>query len=319
MAYHSHLEGKSSSEEADPTLCLGLTTSSSGYSSDEMLGLNDLQAVGHEARYNDFGLMEDFINIPASLALPETISPNDTLIDPYSAPPSGAFTNFSTPATSTFDSPRGYSHSTDPSPMFVNDSFEDDAADNFIPLFPENQEDLHALDATLNQGSQASHTTLPMSRESSSATHDIHHAAAAHSTRGPTTFIAAPPMSRHASTAAEDFDDTAATYQNAGRQTLMAAPQMSRKTSIPGQQSAPSSRQGVVRPPTYAGIQKQVHKPRKVLPDPEVDPADSEAVRRVRNTVAARKSRQKRADLIESLSNQVDYYRNIALSLGHVE
>ncbi|KAK4690303.1 hypothetical protein P7C71_g6457, partial [Lecanoromycetidae sp. Uapishka_2] len=306
MAYHAHPEG---------------------YSYDEMLQFNDFQVPTQSGHYNDFALMGDLTNTSAPVALPETVSPNDTLIDPYSAPPSGAFTNFSTPATSAFDSPHGFTHSTDPSPLFSDESFGDGAADNFPPLFPEHQEDLLALDAAFSQGPRTSHTAPPMARNASSAIEDIHSAAAAHSARGPTRFDTAPPMSRNPSSAT-DLDHTTATYDSESRQTSMAAPPMSRDVSTTGHQSAQFSRPSV-HPSTWAGIEKP-QRPQKIqnskqrkknsnLPPIPVDPNDPEGVRRARNTMAARKSRDKRAALIDSLTEQVEYYRNIALSLGHVE
>ncbi|MCJ1465974.1 hypothetical protein MMC07_004593 [Pseudocyphellaria aurata] len=101
------------------------------------------------------------------------------------------------------------------------------------------------------------------------------------------------------------------------------APMMSRHDSSPGQSSSRSSHQG--RHSFTSGVNAR----RRDKPLPAItvdDPHDTVAVKRARNTMAARKSRQKRVERNEELVAQVaelerkvDYWKQIALSRGHVE
>lgn len=101
------------------------------------------------------------------------------------------------------------------------------------------------------------------------------------------------------------------------------APRMSRYGSSPGQSSSRDSHQG--RHSSTSGVSAK----RRDKPLPAItidDPTDIVAVKRARNTMAARKSRQKRVERNEELMNmvaelekKVDYWKQIALSRGHVE
>lgn len=101
------------------------------------------------------------------------------------------------------------------------------------------------------------------------------------------------------------------------------APMMSRHDSSPGQSSSRGSHQG---PHSFTS---GVNPRRRDKPLPAItvdDPHDTVAIKRARNTMAARKSRQKRVERNEELVAQVaelekkvDYWKEIALSRGHVE
>jgi general control protein GCN4 len=104
---------------------------------------------------------------------------------------------------------------------------------------------------------------------------------------------------------------------------MYSAPRMSRYGSSPGQPSSKGSHQG--RHSSVSGVSAK----RRDKPLPAItieDPTDIIAVKRARNTMAARKSRQKRVERNEELMTQVselekkvDYWKQIALSRGHVE
>lgn len=101
------------------------------------------------------------------------------------------------------------------------------------------------------------------------------------------------------------------------------APRMSRNGSSPGQSSPRSSHQG--RHSFTSGVAPK----RRDKPLPAItveDPNDTVAVKRARNTMAARKSREKRVERAEQLVSQVtqleaevEHWKNIAISMGHVE
>jgi len=104
---------------------------------------------------------------------------------------------------------------------------------------------------------------------------------------------------------------------------LPVAPQMSRNTSSPGQSSTRSSNQG--RHSKTSGVSSR----RRDKPLPAIiidDPTDSVKVKRARNTLAARKSRQKRVQVhdelqaeVEDMKSQRDYWKLRAIELGHQE
>ena len=104
---------------------------------------------------------------------------------------------------------------------------------------------------------------------------------------------------------------------------LSVAPCMSRNASSPGQFSSRGSNQ--CRHSFTSGVGSK----RRDKPLPAIvidDPTDSIKVKRARNTLAARKSRQKRVQIhdeletqVADLKNQVSYWRDIALALGHQE
>ena len=106
---------------------------------------------------------------------------------------------------------------------------------------------------------------------------------------------------------------------NASPRTAHVAPKMSRNDSSPG-----SSSKGGRHSFTSGVGAKRRDKP---LPEIHVeDPTDTTAVKRARNTMAARKSRQKRMERteqletkVEELEGEVEHWKAIALSRGHVE
>lgn len=112
-----------------------------------------------------------------------------------------------------------------------------------------------------------------------------------------------------------DFVHDSDEYPN----TEMAAPPlMSRNRSSPGQSSSRGSHQG--RHSSSSGVNAK--KRDKPLPPIIVDdPSDVIAVKRARNTAAARKSRQKKMErfdeleaTIADLQSQVDHWKSIALA-----
>ena len=132
----------------------------------------------------------------------------------------------------------------------------------------------------------------------------------------------------------DDFSQT--TITNASVTPQPTAPQMSRTGSSPGQSSSRSSHhhsnsvsnQGTNnggRHSFTAGVSSR----RRDKPLPAItveDPHDTIAVKRARNTMAARKSRQKRMErtdaleaTVQDLEAQVEHWRNIAIQRGHVE
>ena len=110
-----------------------------------------------------------------------------------------------------------------------------------------------------------------------------------------------------------------ATVKASPRTTTHTAPKMSRNSSSPG-----SSSKGGRHSFTSGVGAKRRDKP---LPEISVeDPSDITAVKRARNTLAARKSRQKRFERteqletkVQELEDEVEHWRAIALSKGHVE
>lgn len=109
------------------------------------------------------------------------------------------------------------------------------------------------------------------------------------------------------------------TSYNASPRVNHVAPKMSRNDSSPGS----SSKGGRHSFTSGVGARRRD----KPLPEIKVeDPTDNTAVKRARNTMAARKSRQKRMERTELLENkveelegEVEHWRAIALSRGHVE
>ena len=263
----SHLEG-TFTRDGSLTPQSELTTSLSDVSSsDTMFDFSDYTNTAPDAHSDghfdlslDFSTQFESINHPAAAQASsvQTISPKDLMVDTISAPPSGAFTDLTTPGTSTFESPY-MANSNETSPMFAEEAFSEDP-DQWPSLFD-------PVDEPMPNG--------PLS----------------HFTQSPTTTHAAPKMSRNASS--------------------------------PGQTSARSSTQG--RHSFASGVAPR----RRDKPLPAItieDPNDTVAVKRARNTLAARKSREKRQERTEALLSQVNMleeevekWKNIALSMGHVE
>ena len=215
-------------------------------------------------------LDSNFTNTFASVqqSQPQTVSPKDLMFDSMSAPPSGAYTDLTTPGTSTLESPFA-TNSTDASPLFVNQQSFDDDPDKWPSLFGDLQD--AAQDAPAQE------------------------------------YIESPKLQ----------PQPAPVY---------VAPAMSRNISSPGDNpSAPSSHQGPGRHALTSGVSAK--RRTKPLPDiPIDDPNDTQAIKRRRNTLAARKSRSKRAEKMESLGEQVtrlegevEHWKSIALGMGYVE
>lgn len=119
----------------------------------------------------------------------------------------------------------------------------------------------------------------------------------------------------------DDFTDVSAPVHP---RVLDVAPKMSCNSSSPAQSlSRGGSNQG--RHSSSSGVSSR----RRDKPLPAItveDPRDIVAVKRARNTLAARKSRQKRLEQsellmkqVENLKLQVEYWKQIALGRGHVE
>ena len=264
---HSHLEG-TSTRDGSLTSQSELTTCPSDVSSSDTMfdfsdytnAAPDAHSDGHFDSSLDFSTQFESINHPAAAQASnvQTVSPKDLMVDTVSAPPSGAFTDLTTPGTSTFESPY-MANSNETSPMFAEEAFGDDP-DHWPSLFD-------PVDEAMPNGSLS------------------------HFTQSPTTTHVAPKMSRNASS--------------------------------PGQTSARSSTQG--RHSFASGVAPR----RRDKPLPAItieDPNDTVAVKRARNTLAARKSREKRQERTEALLSQVNMleeevekWKNIALSMGHVE
>ena len=266
MALSHGFEGTSSPESASSAET-ELTSTLSDIPSDNMFDFNNdftsAQDSGDDLLDGslDFGTHFESINdpAPAQMSNLQTVSPKDLMVDYMSAPPSGAFTDLTTPGTSTYDSPY-IANSTETSPLFAEESFADDP-DKWPSLFDPIEEETHI---------------------------------------GPVShFAGASPSPSHV------------------------APKMSRNGSSPGQSPPRSSHQG--RHSFTSGVAPK----RRDKPLPAItveDPNDTVAVKRARNTMAARKSREKRVERTEQLVNQVqhleaevEHWKSIAIGMGHVE
>lgn len=261
------LEG-TSFPESTSSLDLELTITLSDLPSDNMIDFNNndfASAPGSSDSLFDvplaFETHFESINDPAlaQMSSLQTVSPKDLMVDSMSAPPSGAFTDLTTPGTSAYDSPY-MANSTETSPFFAEEPFTDDP-DKWPSLFD------------------------PIEEESNI---------------GPVShFAGASPASSYV------------------------APKMSRNGSSPGQSSPRSSHQS--RHSFTSGVAPK----RRDKPLPAItieDPSDTVAIKRARNTMAARKSREKRVERTDQLVNQVtnleaevEHWKSIAISMGHVE
>lgn len=316
MAHPPHSEGTSFFEDAalDPESML--TTSPSGFPSDDMLDFNNFQAQAPEAhlrRSHTLDYTTDFIpvNPPASADARQTVSPHELMLQP----PSATFTDLSTPATSVFESPYGPMRSTDTSPLFVGDdvSFDEGSMSNAFP----DLDDVAYMDARYHtSGLQTSPTGHPMSRNVSSTSEDMVNAAVSSNNRGPQTSYVTP-MSRNESTshAAIPMSRIASSSHPAVR--------MSRDASSPGQSYAQTPQQSP-RLSSSSGISKQAKRKQKELKELEVDHSKPVEVKRAKNTLAARRSRAKREEHkefleleVERLRGERDHYKKLAEELGY--
>lgn len=261
MAHSDLFEGSSFLEEA---LSLSSDLTSSSDSSDSMFNFSEFTSASEahgDALYdslNSFTTHFETVDDPAP-GQASTVSPKDIMVDSMSAPPSGAFTDLTTPGTSTWESPYT-ANSCETSPLFMDNLSPDDDPDKWPSLFGEIQE-------TEREATVSESITSP--------------------------------------------------------KTSHVAPKMSRNDSSPGQASSRSSHQG--RHSFTAGVAPR----RRDKPLPAItveDPTDTVAIKRARNTLAARKSREKRMERTEALVNQVndlevevEHWKSIALCMGHRE
>lgn len=261
MARSYLFEGSSFLEGAlslSPTLTTSPDSSDTMFNFSEFTSVSDEHDDGLDESLNNFTTHFEAINDP-SLGQPSTVSPKEIMVDSMSAPPSGAFTDLTTPATSTWESPYT-ANSCETSPLFIDNLSPDDDPDKWPSLFGEIQDP--EREATVSDS------------------------------------ITSPKTSH-------------------------VAPKMSRNDSSPGQTSSRSSQQG--RHSFTAGVAPR----RRDKPLPVItveDPTDTIAVKRARNTLAARKSREKRMERTEALVNQVndleaevEHWKGIALGMGHRE
>lgn len=271
MALHHNFEGTfspegSSSSEPELTVTVPDNSSDNMFDFNNNNNNNDFTSApdSGDALFDgslDFGAHFESINdsAPAQTTNLQTVSPQDLMVDSMSAPPSGAYTDLTTPATSNYDSPY-MANSTETSPLFPDDSYADDP-DKWPSLFDPIEEETNI---------------------------------------GPVSHFA-----------------------GASPSPTCTAPKMSRNDSSPGQSSSRSSHQG--RHSFTSGVAPK----RRDKPLPAItveDPNDTVAVKRARNTMAARKSREKRVERTEQLVNQVtqleaevEHWKSIAVSMGHVE
>ena len=180
-------------------------------------------------------------------ANPQTVSPQDIFSDSMSAPPSGAYTNLSTPATYPYDSPFAQMiTSTETSPIFQDDDIDvSRGTEKWHSLFPENDENDDIFRQTLGPAARS-----------------------------------APQL-----------------FENS------VAPPMSRNKSSPGQSSSRGSNHG--RHSSVSGVNPR--KRNNPLPPITIeDPTDPVAVKRARNTQAARKSRMKKTEKFEEAYDQIE-------------
>lgn len=120
----------------------------------------------------------------------------------------------------------------------------------------------------------------------------------------------------------DDFTDVSAPVHP---RVMDVAPNFSGNNSSPGQSSSSRGGPNHGRHSSSSGVSSR----RRDKPLPVItvdDPHDIVAVKRARNTLAARKSRQKRLEQseqlmkqVEELEVQVEYWKQIALGRGHVE
>lgn len=207
----------------------------------------------------DFATELDALRKETGASEYQTVSPQDLMVEDISAPPSGAYTNLTTPDTQTLSSPY-ITNSNDVSPDYNNLPL-DNGAEKWDSLFPENNQE------PINNA--------PVPQPIGTPT--VHHV----------------------------------------------APKMSRNNSSPGKSNTRSSNQG--RHSFTSGIgAKRRDKP---LPAITVDdPHDTVAMKRARNTMAARKSREKRqANVdalerrVEELEGEVEHWKGVALGQGLAE
>ena len=100
----------------------------------------ELDSIGtfDSSSHMDFDNSPSFESVNSASGNIQTVSPKDVLMDAatQSAPSSGAFTNFYTPKTYTFDHSPQYDFSADTSPLYHDEDLGAEA-ENWGSLFPE--------------------------------------------------------------------------------------------------------------------------------------------------------------------------------------
>ena len=243
------------SSEAQPT-CTKSEKLIQRFIADQISEMPDFNEFVNDTRndthYQDFSFdSPSFETLDASgnTSEPQTISPQELLLDSMSAPPSATLTNLSTPGDSPWESPF-FNHSTDTSPAYGQEEIEEDY--NF-PLFPDG-------------GSLGVNDVFP-----SPGMKDLK----------PNSTVA-PAMSRNQSSSSQSpFSGCSSS--------------LGRHSSIAGVNARKRSKP---LPPVHPG-----------------DPNDLVSVKRARNTAAARKSRQKKTQMLEELEEQVVELTNVNVHL----
>lgn len=171
-----------------------------------------------------------------------TVSPKDLQAD-FSAPPSAAFTNLTSPDTSPAYMMSG---SFDTSPMYKN--LDGGSGDDWYPLFSEDTQGI------TSQNNSFSH-----------------------------------PLERNPS--AQSLAQSSGT---SGANSPIVLDQSNRRKS--SSNNSPALNAGITKP----------RRRRNPLPSITVDPNDKAAVKRARNTLAARDSRQRKFEHVEQLNNEIN-------------
>ena len=260
MASANSFEGSSFLEKRTLSQASDLTSPSD--SANSMFNLDDFPASDFHGLVDGSANHDTEFDYNFESASPEerTVSPKDLFThNATSEPPSAAFTDLTTPATSILESPY-MANSSAVSPLVFNNASFDENPDEWPSLFADTEE------LTNPTPCQPHYTASP--------------------------------------------------------QAVHVAPKMSRNDSQ-GQSSTRSSHQG--RHSFTSGVASK----RRDKPLPAItveDPTDIVAVKRARNTLAARKSREKRVERtealltqVEELQSEVEHWKNIARSYGHVE
>ena len=220
----------------------------------------DFNATTADSTFQDLDFHSPMFQPVNPIATTQTVSPKDLLVDSMSAPPSSAMTNLSTPGTHYDNSPY-LADSTDPSPFFEDDHFDDNPA-NWKSLFDIVPDAPTSFPAPIHN-EQTLHQSIEFST---------------------------PPHNHQPTTSSSSVASARGTPQT-------------RHVSLNG-----------------------VGRRRRDKPLPAIDipdPSDIVAVKRARNTAAARKSRAKKmanmdemAKRIEELERERDEWRSLALAKG---
>lgn len=205
------------------------------------------------------------VNAPMTASSMQTVSPKDIFSDPFSAPPSTAFTNLTTP-----DGTPYMDDSFNTSPMFQGDGIL--GQDNWFSLFPEESE--------LKAGSP----DALLARDVLASTEKADFVAP----MAPSLDLSSIPMSRSTTTDSQSM----ARSPSCSASSPIVLDAHRRKSSV---NRSPVANVGVSKPRRRKGP----------LPPITVDPEDKIALKRARNTLAARDSRQRKFDHVQNLERTV--------------